>query len=152
MVSGDERRIAIVVEPSLAPGFLANTIAVISVGLGAAVNGLAGEQLTDLTGRTLYVSANRPVLVLQADRAALAALFERALPAPAGAALVVFPAFARALHSFEDYAAEYPRRDLAKEPIDGVGRAGSVCLNRFVGSAKWIAALVMPLPGLASAH
>jgi hypothetical protein len=31
-------------------------------------------------------------------------------------------------------------------------RAGSVCLNSYPGFAKWILALVMPLPGLASAH
>jgi len=31
-------------------------------------------------------------------------------------------------------------------------RGGSVCLNRYGGLAKWILALVMPLPGLASAR
>ena len=31
-------------------------------------------------------------------------------------------------------------------------RGGSVCLNSYWGFAKWISALVMPLPGLASAH
>jgi hypothetical protein len=31
-------------------------------------------------------------------------------------------------------------------------RGGSVCLNRLLGEAKWISALVMPLPGLATAR
>jgi transposase len=35
---------------------------------------------------------------------------------------------------------------------DRIKRGGSVCLNSYLGLAKWISALVMLLPGLASAH
>ena len=36
--------------------------------------------------------------------------------------------------------------------LDKVPRGGSVCLNSYWGLAKWISALVMLLPGLASAR
>ncbi len=48
------------------------------------------------------------------------------------AAVVPFPAFARALHRYADYEAGLPGRDLAEEAIDGLGLAGP---------AKWIRSL-----------
>ncbi|MFI4961985.1 MAG: DUF2000 family protein [Hyphomicrobiales bacterium] len=52
--------------------------------------------------------------------------------APAGAIVTPFPQFARALHAFDDYAAQFPGRDLAAEPIDGIG---------FAGPDKWVRSL-----------
>ena len=47
-----------------------------------------------------------------------------------------------------------PSTQAYTEAMDGMmkNRGGSVCLNSYRGCAKWISALVMPLPGLASAH
>jgi hypothetical protein len=123
-VTVDDWRVAIVLDPSLSPGFLANTVAVIAIGLGSARPGLAGGELADGTGRRYRVSANRPVPVLQADAAAIRALLLRALPPPDGAVVVPFPALARSLHAYADYAAIVPTRDLADERIDGLGLAG----------------------------
>jgi hypothetical protein len=124
VVTVDEWRVAIVVDPSLSPGFLANTVAVIAIGLGAARPALAGDELADGAGRRYRISANRPVPVLQADDAAIRALLLRALPPLDGAIVVPFPALARSLHAYADYAAIVPTRDLAGERIDGLGLAG----------------------------
>lgn len=123
MVEADWR-VAIVVDPALPPGLLANTVAVIGIGLGAAAPALAGEALQDAQGWRLHASANRPVPVLQADARALRSLAALAF-ARTGAGLVVpFPAFARAIHAYADYAAQLPSRDLSAEPMDGLGLAG----------------------------
>ena len=43
-----------------------------------------------------------------------------------------FPRFARNIHLFADYLAEFPRRDLQGEVIEGLGMAGP---------AKWVKSL-----------
>lgn len=127
-----DKSIAIVVDPTLPLGLIANTAATIGIGLGAAETGFGGTTLTDIQGWTVRTSSNRPVPVLQADAAAIAALLLKALPAPEGAMVVPFPRFARGLHKFEDYLAQFPGRDLAGEAVDGLGLAGP---------AKWVRSL-----------
>lgn len=100
--------------------------------MGAAQIQLAGTCLTDAQGRTILVSANRPVPVLQAEPEAVRALLLKALAVPEGGVVVPFPHFARALHSFAEYEATFPKRDLADEAIDGLGLAGP---------AKWVRSL-----------
>lgn len=117
-------RIAIVVDPGLPAGLLANTVGAVAVGLGARVPALAGSRLADRDGRAIDVSANRPVPVLQAPAEAIRALMLKALAQPGERAVVPFPAFARGLHVFADYAAALPERDLGAETIDGLGLAG----------------------------
>jgi hypothetical protein len=125
-------RVAIVVDPTLAPGAAANTVAALAIGLGAAAPPLGGAQLADARGRRHHVVANRPVPILQAGREALASLLLRALPPPEAAVVVPFPAYARALHRYADYVAAAPTRDLGEEPIDGLGLAGP---------GKWVRSL-----------
>jgi Protein of unknown function (DUF2000) len=131
-MSADDLRIAVVVDPALTIGLLANTVAAIGVGLGGALPLLAGTLLTDSGGRAVRTSANRPVPILQATPEAMSALLARALPLPHGGVVVPFPRFARSLHRFEDYLAEFPRRGLADEAIDGLG---------FCGAEKWVRSL-----------
>jgi len=136
-MTGEDWRVAVIVEPALPAGELANTIAVLSIGLGAAAPALAGAQLTDQTGRTFHVSANKPVPVLQAAAADLRSLLLKALPAPDGALVVPFPRFARALHVYADYEASIPARDLSSEIIDGIGLAGPTkWIRSLTGSLK----------------
>jgi len=127
-----DHRIVIVVDPALAPGLLANTVATIAIGLGAARPGFGAARLADAAGREFSASANRPVPILQASEETLRALLVRAQPPTEGGVLVPFPRFARALHHFDAYAGEIVRRDLHVEPIDGLGLAGP---------AKWVASL-----------
>ena len=136
-MSALDLRVAIVLDPSLPPGLLANTAAAIGIGLGAVVTSLGGVVLTDAGGRPFAVGSTRPVPILRADEAVLPSLFQRAVPAPAAAAVVPFPRFARAMHDFTSYAAAVPLRDLAKEPLDGVGLAGP---------AAWVRSLTGSLP------
>lgn len=124
MIIIDDWRVAVVVEPSLATGLMANTVAVIAIGLGAACPKLAGDILTDLGAHSYGISANRPVPILQADNSAIQSLFLKALPPPEGAAVVPFPSFARNMHAYEDYSARVPTLDLALEQLDGIGLAG----------------------------
>ncbi|MBP2427471.1 MULTISPECIES: DUF2000 domain-containing protein [Bradyrhizobium] len=125
-------RIAIVVNPALPLGLIANTVAALSIGIGAAEPDLGGNLLTDGNGLTVRTSANRPVPILQATPEALSVLLTRAQPLASGAVLVPFPQFARGLHRFEDYLAEFPLRALSNETIDGLG---------FYGPEKWVRSL-----------
>ncbi|WVT76758.1 DUF2000 domain-containing protein (plasmid) [Sinorhizobium chiapasense] len=125
-------RLAIVVNPELSPGHLANTIAAISIGIGSAMPHLGNQRLTDSRQNTIDISSNRPVPVLQADSRTIGALLLKALAKQEDRIVVPFPAFARSLHIFADYEAQFPKRDLAEEVIDGIGLAGT---------AKWVKSL-----------
>ena len=125
-------RLAIVVNPELPPGYLANTIAAISIGIGSAMPDLGNQRLTDSRQNTIDISSNRPDPVLQADSRTIGALLLKALPKQEDRIVVPFPAFARSLHSYADNEAQFPERDLAEETIDGIGLAGT---------AKWVKSL-----------
>lgn len=125
-------RLAIIVNPDLPPGHLANTIAAISIGIGSAMPDLGNCRLTDSRQNTIDISSNRPVPILQADSRTIGALLLKALPKEEDRIVVPFPAFARSLHSYADYEAQFPERDLSDETIDGVGLAGA---------AKWVKSL-----------
>ncbi|HEY7890097.1 MAG TPA: DUF2000 domain-containing protein [Steroidobacteraceae bacterium] len=131
-MSSLDKRIAVIVDPSLPLGLIANTVATIGIGIGAAEVAFGNTPLTDATGRNVLTSANRPVPILQASSATIGALLLRALPAPEGGLLVPFPRFARNIRLFADYLAEFPRRDLRGEAIEGLGMAGP---------AKWVKSL-----------
>ena len=132
MSASENKRVAVVVDPSLPVGLLANTVATISIGIGAAEPGLGNISLIDADGRAVKTSANCPVRILQASSDAMKVLLIKALPAPEGGAVVPFPGFARKLHVFEQYAEEILRRNLADEHIDGLG---------LIGPAKWVSSL-----------
>jgi hypothetical protein len=119
-----DKRLAIIVDPSLAIGLIANTVATIAVGLGAAEPMFGNVSLTDQAGRSMKNSADRPVPVLQASAEALRTTLLRALPAPERGVVVPFPQFARRLHAFAEYRAQFALRDLATETIEGLGLAG----------------------------
>ncbi|CAK7261342.1 MULTISPECIES: DUF2000 domain-containing protein [unclassified Shinella] len=130
-------RLAIVVNPDLLPGHLANTIAAVSIGMGAAMPALGARQLTDRRQATIDISADRPVPVLQADSRTIGTLLAKALPRQDGRVIVAFPSFARALHSYADYEATFPERDLGEETIDGLGLAGEGrWIKSLTGSLK----------------
>ena len=131
-MSDQDLRIAVVVDPSLPIGLIANTVAVVGIGLGSALPAIAGAVLVDADSRSVRTSANRPVPVLQATPEAIAILLARALPMPEGAVVVPFPRFARDLHRFEDYLSEFASRTLANEAIDGLG---------LCGPEKWVRSL-----------
>lgn len=117
-------RVAVIVNPELPPGLLANTVAAVSIGLGARIPGLAAARLADAKGREIDISSNRPVPILAADDATLRALTLKAVAHESTLAVVPFPAFARALHDYADYERAFPGRDLAGEAIDGLALAG----------------------------
>src|SRR4029077_16127961 len=123
-MSPTDKRIVIVVDPSLAIGLIANTVATIAVGLGAVQPPLGHGALTDAAGRLIKTSANRPVPILQAPAEAIRATLLEALPTREGAIVVPFPQFARSLHDFAAYQAQLAARDLATETIEGLGLAG----------------------------
>ncbi|ATN32633.1 hypothetical protein ACO34A_02290 [Rhizobium sp. ACO-34A] len=129
----EDLRLAIVVNPDLPQGLLANTVGAIAIGIGAKLPVLAARQLEDRQGRRIDVSSTLPVPILQADAEALRRLLLKAQDGadPAGA-VVPFPAFARALHVYADYETSMPDRDLGEEKIDGLGIAGP---------AKWVKSL-----------
>ena len=130
-------RIAIIVDPTLPLGLIANTIATIGVGLGAAEPTFGGNRLTDRLGRSLSTSSNRPIPILQAPSETIRALLLKALSLPEDRVIVPFPQFARSLHAFEEYLVRFPRVDLAEEVIEGVGLAGpEKWIKSLTGSLK----------------
>lgn len=128
----DTIRLAIILNPELPPGLLANTAGAIGIGLAAKFPMLAGNALTDAKGATIDVSSKYPVPVLQGTPDHIKALMFKALDAQGERGVVAFPAFARALHAFADYENLFPLRDLHDEIIDGLG---------LVGPEKWIKSL-----------
>lgn len=129
----DDLKIAIVVNPVLPVGQLSNTVATIGIGLGAGQPAFGNVELSDRPGLSYLTSSNRPVPVLEAAADAMHALMAKAhVTRPENGNLVLFPAFARMLHSFEDYRNAIPMRDLTEEQIDGVG---------LYGPSKWVKSL-----------
>jgi hypothetical protein len=136
-MSPTDKRIAIVVDPSLAIGLIANTVATIAVGLGAVEPAFGNVTLTDAAGRLIKNSADRPVPILQAPAEAIRATMLRALPTREGEIVVPFPQFARSLHDFAAYQAQLAARDLATETIEGLGLAGpEKWVKSLTGSLK----------------
>ena len=130
-------RIAIIVNPELPLGLIANTASAIAIGLGARLPALGNPPLTDSDRKVLDTSSNRPVPVLQAPPDVIAVAMRRALPIPDNAAVVPFPAFARALHDFNEYLEVFPEKTLDSEVIDGLGLAGpSQWVRSLTGSLK----------------
>ncbi|WFU08208.1 DUF2000 domain-containing protein [Rhizobium sp. CB3090] len=130
-------RLAIVVNPALPLGLIANTVGAISIGLGARFPTLAAQHLIDREGRIIDISSNMPVPVLQADAETITSLLLKALPGQDDRAVVPFPAFARSLHDYREYEATFPDRDLAGETVDGLGIAGpSKWVKSLTGSLK----------------
>lgn len=128
--------LVVVVDPDQAPGLLANTVATICVGLGAMHPGLGCTELRDATGTAIRASADRPVPVLQADDNVMHALLARATSL-SNVTVIAFPTFARSLHSFMDYEAEFQVRALSDQRIEGVGLCGpSKVVRSLTGSLK----------------
>ncbi|QND48242.1 DUF2000 domain-containing protein [Rhizobium lusitanum] len=127
-----DTRLAIVINPELPLGLIANTAGAIAIGLGARFPGLAARQLADRDDRAIDISSNLPVPILQADADTIRALMLKALPQQGERAIVPFLAFARSLHDYADYEATFPGRDLSEEVIDGLG---------LVGPSKWVKSL-----------
>ncbi|MBU9821342.1 DUF2000 domain-containing protein [Rahnella sp. BCC 1045] len=113
----DTLRVAIILNPELPHGLLANTAGVIGIGLAAKFPMLAGHSLP----------------ILQATPDHIKALMFKALEAKGECSVVPFPVFARTMHTFEEYEQAFPLRDLYDEVLDGVG---------FVGPEKWIKSLI----------
>jgi hypothetical protein len=136
-MSPTDKRVAIVVDPSLAIGLIANTVATIAVGLGAVEPAFGNVTLSDAAGRLIKNSANRPVPILQASAEAIRATLLRALPTGESEIVVPFPRFARNLHDFTAYQAQLATRDLATETIEGLGLAGpEKWVKSLTGSLK----------------
>lgn len=136
-MNAPDKRIAIIVDPSLPPGLIANTVATIGIGIGAVDASFGNTPLQDVAGRAVQTSANRPVPILQASPEVIGALLMKALPVPDGGMVVPFPRFARQIHLFADYLAEFPRRDLQEEIMEGLGVAGPTnWVKSLTGSLK----------------
>ncbi|SFT49774.1 hypothetical protein SAMN05444141_101869 [Pseudovibrio denitrificans] len=130
-------RLAVVVDPDLPVGWLANTVGAISVGIGTENVGLGGVTLTDGDGASYKSSADRPVPILQANGDQMRVVLEKSAARLDEMTLVVFPAFARSIHTFADYEALVPTQALKSEKIDGIGLCGpSKLVRSLVGSLK----------------
>lgn len=128
----EDLRIAIIINPELPLGLLANTVGAVSIGLGARLPFIAARQLIDKTGIAIDISSDRPVPILQADTDTIRAILLKAATNEQRQAVVAFPAFARPLHIYAEYEAALPQKELATEIIDGLGLAGP---------AKWVRSL-----------
>lgn len=136
-MSPTEKHIAIVVDSSIAIGLIANTVATITIGLGAVEPAFGNVTVVDRAGRLIKNSADRPVPILQTPAEAIRTILLRALPSREGEIVVPFPQFARSLHDFCAYQAQLAARDLAIETIEGLGLAGpEKWVKSLTGSLK----------------
>lgn len=117
-------KIAIVIDPELPLGYLTNTVGAMAIGIGAALPSLGGVLLTDNRQFEIMNSADRPVPILKAKPEKMSELLRKLEDRPEEAIVVIFPAFARELHTFNDYEEIFPTRDLLNEKIDGIAIAG----------------------------
>lgn len=130
-------RIAVIVNPELPLGLLANTSSAVAIGLAGKFPTLADAKLSDAKGKVIDVSSKLPVPILQATAEQINAIFQKALQSGEEVAIVPFPAFARTMHSFDEYAQHFPMRDLAEETLDGLGLAGpEKWVRRLTGALK----------------
>lgn len=123
---------AVIVNPELPLGLLANTVGTIATGLGARFTVPLRGQLTDAHGYVIDVSAKLPLPILQGTPVQLQTLLLKAGGADDERAVVVFPAFARTVHDYAEYAACFNRHDLSTTPLDGIG---------LYGPEKWVKSL-----------
>ncbi|CRY55365.1 Uncharacterized protein conserved in bacteria [Yersinia intermedia] len=128
----EQIRVAIIVNPDLPVGLIANTTSTVGMGLAAKFPQLAGTALSDAMGNEIDVSSKLPVPILQANAAQMRDVLLKALAATHERAIVPFPTFARSMHSFQDYEVAFAQRSLADEPLDGLG---------LVGPEKWVRSL-----------
>ncbi len=128
----EQMRIAIIVNPELPVGLIANTTGAVGIGLAAKFPQLAGMTLSDAAGKEIDVSSKLPVPILQANASQMREVLLKALALTDERAIVPFPAFARAMHSFQDYEVAFPLRSLIDEQLDGLG---------LVGPEKWVRSL-----------
>lgn len=127
-----DSRLAIIVNPELPLGLIANTVGAIGIGLGARLPWLGNRPLSDADGRIIDDSAILSVPILAATPEVIGALMLKAMPRGDDSALVVFPAFSRSLHDYQEYEAQLQGKRLADEVVDGVG---------LCGPAKWVKSL-----------
>ncbi|MEY8709217.1 hypothetical protein A9B99_00705 [Mangrovibacter phragmitis] len=128
----DDFALAVVVNPALSAGLLANTVGTLATGLGSRFPALSAGQVSDQTGLWFDTSSRLPMPVLQADADTLQLLLQRCQQRDSRTALVVYPAFARDIQQIETYLTEVARRDLSAEPLDGI----ALC-----GPRKWVRSL-----------
>jgi hypothetical protein len=116
----------VVVDGALAPGHAANVAACIAAAFGAAQTGFAGTPLRDACGLCSLGSANLPIAILRSDRAGLnrLALAWAQRPDAGEGELVLFPAYAQAMHAAAEYHQQHAIRDHGSEPLLGIGLLG----------------------------
>ncbi|WP_058910235.1 DUF2000 domain-containing protein [Entomohabitans teleogrylli] len=124
--------VAIIVNPSMPAGLVANTVGTIAAGLGARFPELLGGEASDKTGLRFSVSSRLPMPVLQATDDELQVLFGKAGGSDEQKVIVPFPTFTRSLHQFEDYQQRLPETVLAEQTLDGIG---------LCGPRKWVKSL-----------
>ncbi|UTH74697.1 DUF2000 domain-containing protein [Chromobacterium sp. IIBBL 290-4] len=123
----DELRCAIIVDPDLPVGVIANTAAVLSMTLGRRHPELVGADLADADGGARLGITTVPIPVLKGDAAQLRALREQARQA--GLTVVELIYATRSTRSYQEYAAvlrDTPQRDLQYQGLALCGSAKRV--------------------------
>jgi len=129
-------KVAVVVAAGMGAGEAANVAACVAAGLSAAAPGWAGAALEDVDGLRSAASSHLPIAVLMADEARMKALVQAlAGERPAGAAVVLFPAYAQRIQDAASYWAEHRGCSHRSARMLAVGMAGSRrWINRLAGS------------------
>ena len=123
------QHVVVVVDAGLPRGVLADTVAAISIGLGAASPISGGEPLEDCDHQQVHAVSERGVPVLGAGQSVLGNALRGALPTPGGGVVAPFPVFARRIRTFEEYRDSLTERHLKDEPLAGLG---------LIGPERWV--------------
>ena len=133
-----DNRIAIVMDPSLKTGQMANRAAVLATGLAARHPEIVGKDLQTADGRRLYGITKVPMAVLAADsQADVAGLTGKA--ALLGCTLLVYLARAQGLRSYSEYENSIARDRFDQLDVDAVLIFGpKKTVNKLTGNLPLI--------------
>jgi hypothetical protein len=130
-----DTKCVIVVDPTLPLGTLANTVAVLSSGLGRAVPGMIGADLRDQLGSRRRGITTLAIPILKASTELLGEMREALKPEEPALTVIDLISATRRTRSYEEYAAE-----LANTPIDELAYFGLALhgpqklINKYTGS------------------
>lgn len=114
-VDANLKKCAVIVNESLAPGFAANTAAVLGVSLGKLRSEMVGRDLTDASGRSHHGITTLPIPVLKANAASLRDLRSRLKEVESELLVIDVISATRTTKSYEEYATV-----LETSPEDGI--------------------------------
>ena len=135
MQLSDDFKMVIVLDDSLELGLKTNTAAVLSLTLGAQVEGLIGDDLSDKNGTLHRGLTMIPLPILKATTEQLHAIYEQTSTLHDELLIVDVTDAAQTTVTYADYEAKLTKADMSDLKLLGIALAGPKKLvNKYTGS------------------